>query len=120
MIFYAGSVGTPSILGKNPSKGSISGTGEGVYTLEWNNGKVVPKSVQYADNAGIICISKNKRYLYAANESKDFGGLNGSGGGVTAYRIAEDGSLSKINDSISYGSRTSYVTVTDNGKFLIA
>lgn len=120
MIFYAGSVGTPSILGKNPSKGSISGTGEGVYTLEWNNGKVAPKSVQYADNAGIICISKSKRYLYAANESKDFGGLNGSGGGVTAYRIAEDGTLSKINDSISYGSRTSYVTVTDNGKFLIA
>ena len=37
MIFYACSVGTPSILGKNPSKGSISGTGEGVYTLEWNN-----------------------------------------------------------------------------------
>ena len=68
----------------------------------------------------MICISKNKRYLYAANESKDFGGLNGSGGGVTAYRIAEDGSLSKINDSISYGSRTSYVTVTDNGKFLFA
>ena len=120
MIFYAGSVGVPSILGKNPSKGSISGNGEGVYTLEWNDRKIVPKSVQYADNAGIICVSKDKKYLYAANESKDFDGLNGSGGGVTAYRIAEDGSLSKINDSISYGSRTSYVTVTDSGKYLIA
>ncbi len=120
MIIYSGSVGTPSVFGKAASKGSISGTGEGVYSICMVNGKLIPNSVQYADNTGIISISKDKHYLYAANETKDFGGLNGSGGGVTAFRIGDDGSLGKINDSISYGSRTSYVAVTESGKFLLA
>lgn len=122
MIIYAGSVGTPAALGKKGSKGSISGCGEGVYTLEWDGAsslKVIDTSI--ADNAGIITKSSDGRFLYAANESKDFGGLNGSGGGVTAFAVdAETGKLTKLNDSVSYGARTSYVSVTESGKYLLA
>lgn len=120
MLIYVGSVGA------NPTKkapklaSSISGNGEGVYTLEWDGKSLINKGVCYSDNAGIITISNSGKYVYAANETKDFTGLNGSGGGVTAFKIEKDGMLCKINDSISYGSRTSYVSISNDDKFLIA
>ena len=120
-MIYAGSVGTPEILSRGKKKsGSISGRGEGVYSLFINeNNEVQNMGVVYNDNAGIICISHNGKYVYAANESRDFGGLNGSGGGVTAMRIRDDGTLEKINDSISYGSRSSYVSTSEDDRFLL-
>lgn len=117
MLVYAGSVGTPK---KGPA--SVSGQGEGIYTLEIHDDlsmKVI--DVLPADNAGIICMDPEGKYVYAANETKDFTGLNGSGGGVTACRIDPgNGKLTRINDNISYGSRTSYVTVSDDGRYLLA
>ncbi|MBR4470809.1 MAG: beta-propeller fold lactonase family protein [Erysipelotrichaceae bacterium] len=114
-FIYAGSVGT----GKS-GKGSISGSGEGVYSFLLEEDGLRPINVAESNNAGIICVSSDHKYIYAANETKDFdGGLNGSGGGVSAYRINEDGSLSKLNDSISYGSRTSNVAVSKDGRYLL-
>ena len=119
MMVYAGSVGTPAVLG-NKAKGSISGRGEGVYSLLLNeDGSLENKGVVYSDNAGIICMSNSGKYVYAANESRDFTGFNASGGGVTAMKINEDGVLEKINDSISYGSRSSYVCVSDDDCYLL-
>ena len=115
-MIYAGSVGT----GKS-GKGSIAGNGKGVYAFSLAENRLKNVNVVESDNAGIICVSPDQRYIYAANETKDFdNGLNGSGGGVTAFRIEEDGSLSKINDSISYGSRTSNVAISKDGKYLLA
>ena len=118
-MIYAGSVGTPAVLGKKKA-GSISGRGEGVYSLLLNEDMSLDNlGVVYNDNAGIVCLSHSGKYVYAANESRDFTGLNGSGGGVTSMRIREDGTLEKINDSISYGSRPSYVTVSDDDRYLL-
>ncbi|MCR5795607.1 MAG: lactonase family protein [Solobacterium sp.] len=114
-ILYAGTVGSKK------TKGSISGSGEGVYAAVLNDDfSVCRLECVPADNAGIICMSKDGRYIYAANESKDFGGLNGSGGGVSAYRTDGEGGLQKLNESISYGSRTSYVCLSEDERFLLA
>lgn len=119
---YVGSVGTPAALKKRAATGSIAGVGEGVYSLAVNDDLTLERrSVAPVDNAGIICASPDGRHLYGANETRDFSGLNGSGGGVTAFEIDEGpGDLRVLNDSLSYGSRTSYVTVTESGRYLLA
>ncbi len=70
-----------------------------------------------ADNAGILCLSHNGKYLYAANESRDFKG-KGSGGGISSYIICKD-KLEQINDSLSYGSRPAYLALTCDDRFLV-
>lgn len=103
------------------SSGSVKGNGEGVYTAaEDKEHNLIIRQVIPSDNAGIITLSSDRRHIYAANESRSFGGMNGSGGGVTAFRIEENGELVKINDSLSYGSRPAYVSVTDDGRYLLA
>ena len=69
------------------------------------------------DNAGILCLSHDGKYLYAANESRDFRG-KGSGGGISSYRIVKDG-LEPVNESLSFGSRPAYLTMTYDDRFLI-
>lgn len=113
MYLYIGSIGS-----KNGVKGSLSGHGEGIYTIEWNETSIQHIDTTHSNNAGIICLSHDKRYLYCANEVKDFTGLNGSGGGITAYKIV-DNKLFKLNESISYGSRPAYVSITDDDQYLL-
>lgn len=111
MKIYVGSAGTPK------GKGSITGNGEGIYTLEWDGGsELCLLDVLKADNASLITMSEDGKYLYSVNETKDFGGLNGSGGGITACRMDPEGKLIRINDSLSYGSRPAYVIAA--GKYL--
>lgn len=100
---YVGTVGTPK------AQGSITGNGEGIYHLVWD-GKddLQVKDVLRCENASMI--TGDGSFLYCVNETKDFGGMNGTGGGVTACAIQEDGSLRKINDSLSFGSRPAYVS----------
>ncbi|MGI6608006.1 MAG: lactonase family protein [Erysipelotrichaceae bacterium] len=121
-MIYAGSVGIPMSISKGKKQqGSISGRGDGVYAISLNEDYSMKiENVVEQDNAGIICLSPNKNMVYAANESRTFGGSKSSGGGLTAMRIKTDGTLEKINDSISYGSRTSMVAVSDDAKFLFA
>ena len=113
---FAGSVGTANARGK----ASVNGAGEGVYAFRLAGNSLEPLGVARAENAGIIGASPDGRFIYAANETRDFaGGLAGSGGGVTAFRVLEDGKLERNNDSISYGSRPSNVAVSADGRFLL-
>lgn len=115
-ILYAGSISA----GKGKPAASVIGSGEGIYTLKLDPDIQLLKLAGTAcENSGIIT-EWNGKYLYAANETKDFTGLNGSGGGVSAFRIEADGSLTFLNDSVSYGARTSYVSVSESGKYLLA
>lgn len=111
-IIFAGSVSAGA-------KASVSGQGEGIYSLLLHSGTLEKISAIASRNSGIITCFHGK-YVYAANEEKDFGGINGSGGGVSAYRIKEDGTLSFLNSSLSYGSRTAYVSVSESGRYLLA
>lgn len=115
-ILYAGSISA----GKGKPSASVTGNGDGIYILKIDSECRLKKiACVPSENSGIIT-EWNGKYVYAANEVKDFTGLNGSGGGVSAYKIEEDGTLSFLNDSISYGARTSYVSVSESGKCLLA
>lgn len=106
-------------VGTVSGNGSVKGDGKGIYTLSQSDGCLEIVDCLESDNSGIIKMSKDGKAIYAANESKSFGGINGSGGGITACRIMDDGRLEKINDSISYGSRTAYVEPTSDNRYLL-
>lgn len=106
MIIYIGTVGT--------SKGSVTGNGEGIYTLRDGN-----TNITNAYQTSMITLSKDRKTLYALSESRDFGGLNGSGGGVLSFRIQKDGTLTQLNSTLSYGSRPCSLTVSEDGKYLL-
>lgn len=110
-VMYVGSVGNS---GKK-NKGSISGEGEGVSAVVIEDGRIQSFCIP-ANQVTMLTVNHAENVLYGVSESKDFTGLNGSGGGVVAYRICEDGSLELLNTSISYGSRPCYITLSDDGK----
>lgn len=116
-MIFAGSVGNP--FSKKKQTGSITGNGEGIYTLDWDGKKLKKVIVKASNNASTITVSKVRKLLFAANEVRDFTGLNGSGGGVSAYRIQETGELSEINHCLSYGSRPAFVAVSDSDRYLL-
>ena len=117
MMIFAGSVGNPFL--KNRQSASVTGDGEGVYTLEFNGKELKKKFVIKADNATTLTFSKDQNTVYIANEVRNFTGLNGSGGGITSYRVLDNGNLEKLNDSISYGSRPAYVSLSESGRYLL-
>jgi|GEM_PF-2222004 len=120
-IIYAGSVGIPQSLNQKKEKASVTGRGEGVYTLVYDGiRKLTHKETALAENTGIITLSPDGKTVYAANETRDFGGLPASGGGVTAFHVDETtGYLKKLNESLSYGSRPANLDVTEDGRYLL-
>lgn len=117
MIIIAGSVGNP--FSKSRQNASVTGNGEGVYTLVFDGKELKKKFVSHADNASTLTVSDDQKTVYVANEVRNFTGLNGTGGGITSYRVLENGSLEKLSDSISYGSRPAYVSLSESGKYLL-
>ena len=106
-------------IGTVRNGGSIKGNGQGVYCLqELQDRSVVEKDLMKADSISFIC-KGNHNVLYGVSETKDFTGLNGSGGGVVCVRCNEDGSLSLLNSSISYGYRPCYISMSDSGKYVL-
>jgi len=74
-IIYAGSVGIPQSLNQKKEKASVTGRGEGVYTLVYDGiRKLTHKETALAENTGIITLSPDGKTVYAANETRDFGG----------------------------------------------
>lgn len=110
MIIYVGSVGN--------NKGFISGNGEGIYTLKLEDEKLKLTGTQESVNPSILCFNHDKTVLYCVNETNRFAGCNGSGGGISAFLVKENGKFMKRNDSISYGSKPSYITVSQDQKYL--
>ncbi len=106
-------------VGTVSGNGSVKGNGKGIYTLSQSDTCLQVVDCLEADNASVIKASADRKVIYAANESKNFGGINGAGGGITACRIMDDGRLEKINDSIAYGSRTAYVEPTSDNRYLL-
>ena len=113
-FIYAGTVNA----GGSKGSASVTGSGDGICTLAMHpDGTLSFVSSIESANSGII--TRYGNCIYAANEVRDFTGLPGSGGGVSAYRIEENGHLCFLNSSISYGSRPSSVAVSQNGKCLL-
>ena len=102
------------------------GKGEGitVYSFEEETGKLTYSSeVKDLCSPATLVISPDQRYLYAANETRDYpnkDNIRGLGGGVTAFSIDQQtGKLTVLNDSLSYGTFPSYISIDKTGEYLL-
>lgn len=93
-----------------------------IYTVDREIGKLqLTGQVSKDINAGILCISKDGRYLYSVDERKDRGKIPGAGGGVYSYQIRqEDGLLQPLNSQSSAGAFPCYTAIDPKGEFLFA
>lgn len=100
--------------------GHVDGKATGIYTcrMDTESGALtVVDSISGIDNPSFLCISPDKKYLYAVAET---GGLpDRPWGGVAAYHIRENGKLEKINDMPSYGVAPCYISTDKTGKFVL-
>ena len=95
-----------AFIGTNSVRGS-----QGIYTLEidGDSGEAEIISTAQVYNTGCVALSQDEKNLYAASEGMTFDGH--ASGGVTAYRVEQDGSLTRLNGQRSYGQRTCCVAV---------
>ena len=88
---------------------------EGIYVYKFNSkdGSMKKVSSTFAENPSYLALSKDKKYLYATNES-------GKGkGGVTAFSFdATTGKLTKINEQPSHGDHPCYISVDPSNKWV--
>lgn len=106
------------------TKNSPNGGGQGgihVFRLNTSDGSLEKISqVNSEMNIGSICISTDKKYLYAVDEIKNFDGIAGKGGTVCAYLINQNnGDLIFLNKQPSMGAFPCYITIDPKGKFII-
>lgn len=98
------------------SSGSIHGSGKGIHVLSFDGESM--KCIQVIPAKQPSVIQRYDDMLYVTNEVRDYCGLNGTGGGISCYRVSDDGMIEKVNDSISYGARPSYVCRSFDHKYL--
>ena len=96
--------------------------GKGIYTLAMDRetGELEMLYTQDVREPGVLAVSPDGQYLFSINELSR--GLDdcSTGGGVTAMKIAEDGSLSIINQTSSLGSVPCYLDTDPAGKYVVA
>lgn len=98
------------------------GVGIGRYSFDTHTGEIELLGYTVADdNPATLWVSPDQKYLYVAHETKNFGGVLGAGGGVSAYRINQSsGDLTHINTVSSCGTFTAYVTTDKTGRYVVA
>ena len=69
-------------------------------------------------NASYLCLSPDRKYLYAVVEAGSYKGQ--AGGGVAAFEVQGGGTLRFINDSSTGGAGPCYVSVSADGQSLYA
>jgi 6-phosphogluconolactonase len=98
------------------------GDGKGIYLykLDTESGEVDLMGVtENIDNPSYLAIDKQNKYLYAANETANFG--DSKNGTVSAFKILpETKELKFINKVSSGGAHPCYVAVSGDGKFVLA
>ncbi len=90
--------------------GSYTDHGKGIYLFRMNpnNGSLTQLDVFPTSNPSWIALHPNKKYLYAVNEN--------SPGGVTAFSVHADGTLTILNSQPSMGSSPAHLSVDPFGK----
>lgn len=100
--------------------GHVDGKATGIYTCRLDSGTgalTVTDTATGIDNPSFLCISPDKKFLYAVAENG--GTPDRPFGSVVAYRIQEKGKLQKINEVSSYGVAPCYVSTDKSGKFVL-
>jgi 6-phosphogluconolactonase len=73
-----------------------------------------------AVNPSYLCLASSRQYLYAATETGDYQGPEGSPtGAVAAYRIGRDGTLQFINQKPSMGASPCHLIVNHRSSLVI-
>ncbi|URQ60380.1 lactonase family protein [Pantoea alhagi] len=93
--------------------GTYQPHGEGVYRFRIApDGSLHDKTlVTQLHNAAQLTVNAQKKVLYVASESDP--------GIIVAYRLAEEGSLTEINQVSSAGSGPVYLALTPDGRYLL-
>ncbi|MEM8999065.1 MAG: lactonase family protein [Bacteroidota bacterium] len=95
------------------------GSSEGIYTLRFNpgNGKLdAPQLMAQLPNPSFLTISKDKKYVYAVQETADFDSL---GGGVTAY-VLDDNVLKELSSKGSGGAHPCHIALSGDGQLAVS
>ena len=87
-----------------------------LYLCRWELNRAEVLESYEIENASYVCLSPDRRYLYAVIET---GGYKGQmGGGVAAFAVQEDGRLRFINDGFTGGTSPCYLSVSRDGQML--
>ncbi|HLM03540.1 MAG TPA: beta-propeller fold lactonase family protein, partial [Pyrinomonadaceae bacterium] len=91
---------------------------EGIYVYKFNagNGALSPyKTVGNVVEPSFLTIDKDRKYLFAVNETTEYEGKKS--GAVSAFAIdRRTGNLTFLNKQASLGGAPCFVTVSENGK----
>lgn len=109
MLVYIGTYTS----GKSKSEGIY------IYKLNLESGALTPyKTVKNVVEPSFLTIDKDKKYLYAVNETVEYEGKQS--GAVSAFAINQKtGDLEFLNRQPSLGGAPCYVLVSDNGRFVL-
>ncbi len=90
-----------------------------IYKLNLENGELQPyKTIKNVVEPSYLAIDKNKKYLYAVNETVEYEGKKS--GAVSAFAIDQkSGDLKFLNKQPSLGGAPCFVTVSENGRFVL-
>ena len=90
-----------------------------IYKLNLSSGELLPyKNAVATVDPSYLAIEKHGRFLYVVNETENYEGAKS--GAVSAYAIdKKTGELTFLNAQTSLGGAPCYVSVSDNGKFVL-
>ncbi|MBC7901103.1 MAG: lactonase family protein [Saprospiraceae bacterium] len=102
------------------TSGKSKSEGIHIYKLNLTSGELSPfKVVKNVDEPSFLAIDKSNKYLYAVNETVEYEGRNS--GSVSSFAIDQrTGGLSFLNKQPSLGGAPCYVSVSKDGKFVLA
>lgn len=90
-----------------------------VYSFNDQNGKLKDlKKPAISSNPSFLAIAPNKKFIYAVGEVDNLD--QNQSGGISAFRIESDYSLTRINHVLSHGSNPCHVSLSPDGKRLVA
>jgi 6-phosphogluconolactonase len=109
MLVYIGTYTS----GKSKSEGIY------IYKLNLASGALEPyKTVKNVVEPSFLAVDKNKKYLYAVNETVEYEGKKS--GAVSAFAINQQtGDLEFLNKQPSLGGAPCHVSISENGKFVL-
>ena len=91
-----------------------------IYKLDTATGALIPhRIVKNVEEPSFLVINNGRKYLYAVNETLEYQGQKS--GAISAFAIDQKtGDLRFINKQPSRGGAPCHVSVTDDGKFVLA
>ncbi|HEX9961809.1 MAG TPA: lactonase family protein, partial [Pyrinomonadaceae bacterium] len=109
MLVYIGTYTS----GKSKSEGIY------IYKFSLETGALRPyKTIGNVVDPSFLAIDKNRKYLYAVNETVEYEGKKS--GAVSAFAIdPKNGELHFLNKQPSLGGAPCHMTISDNGRFVL-